>query len=189
MKHLHQFLLLVISALVLCGCETIATKKIAWPDDIPEQSYFEHAYALDPVNQKIQPEDEYLVWVLRFYNGYNGINGWREITDEVITSIDESRLKIVSGKMRNLGKQIAAEWAKDSPESLIHTPILSTWSKAAREAAKRNEVEQFADRLAADVDAILAMDIDEDTITAERYYTNLAEGPWYDIMDFLELPK
>ena len=188
MKPVRLFLLFLLSALVLGGCVSPAMKMAAWPADIPDRSYFERAYELDPVNQKIQPEDEYLIWVLRFYDGYNGINGWREITDEVMTSINGTRFTIVAGKMRYLGMVIAAEWSKDSPESLIHTPILSAWSKAAREAARRGELEQFADRMTADVDAILSSEIDEDDITAERYYTNLAERPWYDVMDFLELP-
>ena len=59
-------LVLLLGALV--GCQSL-TDSADWPSDVPERDYFLDAYQADTENQQEQTQQQYLSWIIRFYQG------------------------------------------------------------------------------------------------------------------------
>lgn len=164
--------------LTLFAGSALSLQAESWKVEIPEKDYFEHIYANDAVNKKYQSKEEYMDWVYRFYHGYQSINGWNDISAEVLGSTEAGRYPAIAKKMNYLGRIISAEWAKDDPDRLIDSRTVSTWSDAAYEAADRKELERFIDQLLVDVELLFDGSLKAESINTARYYASLAEDDW-----------
>jgi hypothetical protein len=74
-KFASFFRLTILLALItgLLACTTQSKKMArsdAWPEHMPSRTYFIKVYEADAVNKEIQKREEYLTWILRFYNGW-----------------------------------------------------------------------------------------------------------------------
>ena len=170
---LPRNVLLLCLVTILCGCAQTPITKSDWPDSLPLLSYYEAVYDQDAANQRIQSKHEYLTWVKRFYKGWVlHAQGWHQMTEQLLAGIDEDiERKRVYQSMTDLGQRISAEWAKDSLNRAIFTPTVATWGNALMESVSRNEVPELLDRVVADVDGLLAGEIESTAIHMGRYYS------------------
>ena len=178
----YTALLILISGLFAC---TTQSKKIAqqadvWPKDIPSRAYFLKVYDADDGNKKIQTQEEYLTWIVRFYNGWELYRrGWTKMTNELIDQIeDPQQAKEIRVKIDRIGRLVSAEWAKKSDTRTIYTRHVSVWGNALLESLDRNEALPLVNRVNKDVSDLLAHRINADVITAERYFPVDANDPF-----------
>jgi len=100
---------IILSLLLLTACATRVPKEDQWPQDMPPRAFFVAAYEADSANKKNQDLDEYLLWVIRFYKGWELYrNGWSQVTsDSVIGVKDPQRAQEIKIKMDLIGRGIA----------------------------------------------------------------------------------
>ena len=176
MLRINLVILLFCFALVACAPAII--KPDDWPRGIPPKSHYQQLYKLDNSNHELQTEEEYLKWVVIFFQGYNLIDGWQSITEQVLAKVSDDRYAIIASKMNYLGQLISGEWAKLSPQRVIVNRSVSVWSEAIKIAADRNEIEDYIDNVINDIDALFARKLDPDLIQLDRYYENTDDYFW-----------
>ncbi len=167
-------LLLTLIAL-LAACATRPPEP-PWPDGIPPRAYFETEWRESARNQALQSEEQYLLWVTRFYTGYGAVPGWLNMTSQVLQRIPPAERAQIEARLFELGGRIGAEWAKDNSVRLLSTRSAGVWRDALLEALARNELNAYLDRLSADVDALLSGELHNDAIRFERYYIDEFDG-------------
>ena len=166
-------LFILITGLLAC---TTQSKKIArsdaWPEGMPSRAYFVKVYEADDVNKQIQTQEEYLTWILRFYNGWELYGrGWLKMTNELVAQVnDPSQVKEIKFKIDRIGRLVSGEWAKKSDTRTIYLRHVSIWGNALLESLDRNEALPLINRVNQDVDDLLAHRIKANVITAERYF-------------------
>ena len=161
----HQFVLLAL--LVASGC---AVAPVQWPAELPPVDYFRDYWQADEQNRQLQDEDDYLLWVQRFYLGYNMVPGWLAMTDQVRERLPPSEHAAVTARLNGLGRRIGAEWAKDNAVRKLNTGTAATWRDALLESLSRDDLYAYLDRLDQDVDALLSGTLSREDIRFERYY-------------------
>jgi len=102
------------------------------------KSYFKTKYKEDSDNQKKQSWDEYWNWIKRFYKGTFLTSGWFEERNNLLKNLNENVQTKIKNRLDELGKSIAAEWAKDNNIRKIDTTNVKIWAKKLR-GAKKND--------------------------------------------------
>jgi hypothetical protein len=156
---------------LLAACTTRAPEP-EWPGGIPPRSFFSMEWRESANNRSLQSQDDYLLWVARFYTGYGAVPGWLSMTSQVIQRLPPAEHDAIEARLFELGGRIGAEWAKDNAVRLLNTRSAGVWRDALLEAFRRNELDVYLDRLSADVDALLAGELHNEAIRFERYYTD-----------------
>src|SRR5688572_19748648 len=83
-------LLILVSSLFACSSTKVARQADAWPKAMPSRAYFLRVYEADDTNKKIQTQEEYLTWIVRFYSGWELYRrGWIKMTDELVAQVDD----------------------------------------------------------------------------------------------------
>ncbi|MES2624926.1 MAG: hypothetical protein V4628_06585 [Pseudomonadota bacterium] len=149
-----------------------ASTPPSWPDSLPAVSTFQTNWKADAANQEIQSQDEYLLWVQRFYEGYNTVPGWFDLTTRVLASVPDNDRATVTEQLSALSLRISGEWAKDNSVRRIDTSTVATWRDALQESLSRMELNAYLARLNQDIDSLLAGELSTDDISFERYYTD-----------------
>jgi len=171
----------LLAALLGSACVQAPVDTGAWPNSLPPFSHYQEVYAQDPDNQEIQSKDEYLNWVIRFYQGSTLYpDGWHSISRDILENVDDpAKKKRVERKLAALGKRISAEWAKDADSRVIRSRELSIWGQAILKSVNNDEEEKLIDQVSADVEALFAGRLDPVDINLKRYHENTAElyGP------------
>jgi hypothetical protein len=167
---LRIILVLLFSA--LSACASNPPQKAQWPTDIPSHDYFVSAYESDRDNIKNQDLDSYMLWVLRFYKGWELYhNGWTQVTEDSLIGVtDPLKAQEIKTKMDKIGVGIASEWAKSKSDRRIYTRHVVVWGNALVESIKRGEELTLINRVLSDVNGLVAKEISVDEINAERYY-------------------
>lgn len=96
---------------------------------------FDKKYAEDKANQILQTKSKYMESVRSFYEGNWLAKGWHDQSASLIEKVYSPAKAGVEAKLGELGKVIAAEWAKDNSVRKINTGHLQEWGdqlKAAR---------------------------------------------------------
>jgi len=174
----------LISILLVSTCLLFTSAcshlKDQWPDRVPNRSLFIKVYESDRDNRKIQTEEKYLMWVQRYYLGWEIYrNGWLKVTDQLLSQTDNPQQKaIIETKMHHLGFKICAEWAKKTEHRRVFTRHVSIWGNALLESLDREEPIPLIDRVTADVDALIAHQLDPKAITENRYYPQDENNPF-----------
>lgn len=165
--------LLLLLTVLLAACAVRAPQpEPDWPNGIPSRDLFRAEWQRSTDNQVVQSEEEYLLWVSRFYTGYTAVPGWLTMTTQVLQRLPEEERAQISARLFELGGRIGAEWAKDNSNRLLNTRSAGVWRDALLEALARNELNSYLDRLSADVDALLSRKLGNDAIRFERYYVD-----------------
>ena len=167
------FLRLSVIMLLLSGCATVRDETAqTWPDDIPPQVFFVEAYEADPENQQFQTQEKYLYWVRAFYEGTTIYpRGWYDLTDGIMEqTTDPERAAELEEELYLLGRNIATEWSKSNRVNLIKSGNLAVWGVAAERAGKEGNVEETLAKITADVEKLLAEELNPGEITAGRYH-------------------
>jgi hypothetical protein len=166
-------LLVLMAALAACA---MRPPEPPWPPGIPPRAVFEAEWRDSPDNRPLQSQEEYLLWVTRFYTGYGAVPGWLTMTEQVLQRLPEVEHDAIEARLLELGARIGAEWAKDNAVRLLSTRSAGVWRDALLEALARNELSSYLDRLSADVDALLSGRLHNDAIRFERYYIDEFDG-------------
>ena len=170
MKQIKSGVLLA-GLLLLMSCSSLQQAD-SWPADLPDSRIFVQAWNADTTNQAFQEQAEYLVWVQRFFYGYNIAPGWQALTRQVLGRLPAERQQVVGDRLAALGLRIGQEWAKNNQARKINTRMAATWRDALQEALSQNDLDHYMDRLDADVTALLAGELDGSEIAFERYYVD-----------------
>jgi len=126
----------------------------SWRDE------FQRTYEDDPRNASRQSFGDYWGWVRTFLvAGGAGQRGWFDQGDDVLRGVRDAvtadRLRL---RVQELGRAIAAEWAKDSGARRIHStflqgsPNLGDWGRQLKRAAAADTGDGKA--IAASLDSI-----------------------------------
>lgn len=181
-KIAHALRTLAVTGLVftLLACSTHKSGQDAWPEGMPSRAYFVKVYEADKVNKDVQKQDEYLTWILRFYNGWELYRrGWIKMTDELVAQIDDPRqVEEVRYKVDRIGRLVSGEWAKKSDTRTIYLRHVSIWGNALLESLDRDQALPLIDRVNQDVDDLLAHKIKPEVITADRYFPRNEDDPF-----------
>ncbi|GGY69013.1 hypothetical protein GCM10011613_11660 [Cellvibrio zantedeschiae] len=171
MKFRFLFLL-VISSFLLTACVSHAPQQANWPKDIPPRDYFVAHYENDIDNKATEDLDEYLLWVIRFYKGWELYsNGWTKVTEDALHGVkDPVVAQEIKTKMDLIGQGIASEWPKNKKDRRIFTRHIVVWGNALVEAIKRDQELPLINRVLADVNGLVAYQVAVDDIKAERYF-------------------
>lgn len=172
-------LLLLASSLFACSTQKLARDE-NWPSTMPSRINFVKTYEADAVNKKIQTQDEYMTWIVRFYNGWELYGrGWTKMTDELLEQIDDPvEAKEIRQKVDRIGLLVSSEWAKKSDTRTIYLRHVSIWGNALLESLDRDQALELVTRVNQDVDDLLAHKIKPGVITAERYFPADEDDPF-----------
>ncbi len=172
-------LLVLVSGLFACSTQKLARDE-NWPVTMPSRAYFVEAFEADKANKEVQTQQEYLTWIVRFYNGWELYGrGWTKMTNELLEQIDDpAQAKEIKLKVDRIGRQVSAEWAKKSDTRTIYLRHVSIWGNALLESLDRDQALELVTRVNQDVDDLLAHRIKPAVITAERYFPADAEDPF-----------
>lgn len=98
-----------------------------------DEAYFRAQYAKDAANRAKQSEKDYLGWVARFYEGqrFPPVSGWAKREAELASRFPGARALVA-----DVGRALAAEWAKDNAVRKVSTSDLRSWGGAFERAAK-----------------------------------------------------
>jgi hypothetical protein len=169
-KFLLSFILLCFA--LLTACTTRLPQEASWPTDIPAREFFISHYESDLANKSGQDVDEYLLWVIRFYKGWELYrNGWSKVTEDSLYGVTDPALaQEIRNKMGLIGERIACEWAKNKKDRRILTRHVVVWGNALVESIKRDQELALINRVLADVNSLLLSQLALDDVKAERYF-------------------
>lgn len=160
-----------ISVLLMTACASNIDRN-NWPSELPPISFFQQQWLLDADNQQEQSEANYVLWVERFYNGFQIVPGWLDMMAEVDARIDETDRQPVKEKLYELGRRIGAEWAKHDDYRKLDSRCAAVWRDALIESLAQDDLYPYLDRLTQDVEALFTGDLVMDDIYFERYYVD-----------------
>lgn len=163
--------MILVSAALLAACAS-RTPEPPWPDGAAPIDLFRAEWQRSSDVQQVQPENDYLLWVTRFYTGNGPVPGWLDMTRQVLERLPPERRAGIEARLFELGGRIGAEWAKDNAIRRIDTRAGGVWRDALLEALAQDDLDAFLDRLSADVDALIAGTLDGNAIRFERYYVD-----------------
>jgi hypothetical protein len=165
-------LTLIISLLLISGCVSHPPQQASWPTDIPPRDYFVASYEADVDNKATEDLDEYLLWVIRFYKGWELYgNGWSKVTRDSLHGVtDPVVAQEIKTKMDLIGQGIASEWPKNKKDRRIFTRHIVVWGNALVEAIKRDQELPLINRVLADVNGLVEHKVAVEDIKAERYF-------------------
>lgn len=155
--------------MLLASCMSSAILE-QWPEQIPLQSYFKQLYRDDGSNKARQSEVDYLIWVARFYEGWEMMPiGWHDISESVLVDLEPVQFRMIDRHLERIGAQISGEWAKDNAVRQIDSRMLSLWA-GVMQAEYSAEYRIAAVRvIARDVDDILSGELPMEQVTEDRY--------------------
>lgn len=166
-------LVLMLLCSLLAACATAPGSQHAdWPAQIPPRAFFAQVYAADEALQGRQSREEYLTWVVRFYQGTALYpRGWSDlVAEQVAAETDADTAMRRKTQLQRLGRDIAAEWAKDNALRRVDTRHLVIWGEAARRAIREGNVEQTLSSIEQDLEQLMNGMLEADAITAARYH-------------------
>ena len=154
--------------LVLFSC---ANQDLAnWPSSIPQQQVFVAAYTADSGNQQRQSQQEYLQWIMSFYQGNLAYqSGWLDIETIVLAAADSNDRQQLDRQLNELGTAIASEWAKHNEIRLIDTRMLGLWGSLLQLASNSEQRQRSIEIIREDVSALLSGTLNGSEIQDPRY--------------------
>lgn len=172
---------LALSFCLLAACSTHRhLGEDTWPQTMPAREDFLAVYAADEGNSAIQTEEEYLLWIVRFYQGWELYRrGWTKMTEELVSQLhDPSQAPEVREKIGIVGFKMSSEWAKKADTRTIYLRHVSVWGNALLESIERDDALNLVNRVDQDIDDLIARRITPDLISAERYYPSDPDNPF-----------
>jgi len=163
---------IVCAILFLSSCVSHPPQQANWPKDIPAREVFVAHFESDLDNKKNEDLDEYLLWVVRFYEGWELYhNGWTKVTVDSLHGVnDPATAAEIKTKMDLIGLGIACEWAKNKKDRRIYTRHIVIWGNALVESIKRNQELPLINRVLSDVNGLVVNKVAIDDIKPERYF-------------------
>ena len=167
-----KFGLISLICLTLLTCRSIDITD--WPASLPAQDYFVEAYEADAVNQELQSRQEYLQWILSFYDGtVIAPTGWEAMQSMVVQNAAPEQRSALNALLFELGGQIAAEWAKENSSRAIDSRMLSIWGSVLQIVSGPEQLYAAIQLIRADIEGLLNRDMLGDEINDSRYEERL----------------
>jgi hypothetical protein len=166
-------------SLIFSGCASVKEKK-TWPAEIPPIHVYTDYYSQDVGHQTALTEQEYLLWVHRFYYGWALYNrGWLKATDELVATLKtENDKKDAKEKMLAIGKLVSPEWAKNKQYRVINSRHLGIWGNAINSSILAKEQMLMLDKILLDVQLLLEKRVEPNSIIEARYYLADSDDPF-----------
>ena len=167
-----KFLQFGLLSLAFVSC--LSPQIAAWPDSIPPMQGFARFYDQDSQNQALQSRQEYLEWVLVFYEG-NLVypTGWSDLKSYVHVAATPAQASLLDEQLATLGEAIAAEWSRDNSVRRIDNRMLSLWGSVVQSAPTPERQQLSVAVIQEDVDNLLSGNLDSINIRQERYEEKL----------------
>lgn len=162
----------ILLSLALTSCITPSIRN--WPETVPRQGLFVQAYRADPDNQQLQSQQEYLEWILGFYQGtliYP--TGWLDVEERLLQDTPAIEKPKLDARLEQLGIVIGAEWAKENDQRLIDNRMLALWGSTLQLMQGFDEQMQAIDEVSKDIDALFLGTLQKEDITESRYADKL----------------
>lgn len=102
------------------------------------QNYFKKQYKKDTRNKEIQSWKNYWHWVERFYLNRLFVSGWLDLRYMLTLGKEKTDQEKIKDKMDSLGRQIAAEWAKEREFRKIDSNDTREWIHDLQQAKREN---------------------------------------------------
>ena len=104
-----------------------------------------------------QLDDEAKEWFSTFQEGGMLFDGWKDISDKVVSTVPEAEKLQTKLLMLALGIRMGCEWSKDNDVRKISTKMLKNWGKEIREVVhKRPEkISYVLKKIEGEVDELL----------------------------------
>lgn len=169
----------VAAFILLTSC--ISYDRDRWPESLPPVEVFEEAYAEDKENRKRQQEDEYLGWVLSFYQGNLAYqSGWQDIKAYIYAAPNAELEQQLLNAIDRLGILIGSEWSKHNDVRVIDSRMLSLWGSTIQLAPDFSTQRNMVELIAGDIDLLLNDQLGEADIVETRYLDELGLEPFGD---------
>ncbi|MDD9890225.1 MAG: hypothetical protein OXU66_01655 [Gammaproteobacteria bacterium] len=157
-------------ALFTCRSADLAN----WPRDLPARQYFVAVYEADEINQEVQSREAYLQWILSFYAGtVVAPTGWNEMQLAVVESAPADRKVELEEQLFLLGRQIAAEWAKENAGRVIDSRMLGVWGSVLQLVVGADQQHAAIQLISSDVSGLLQNQLNSSEINDLRYEERL----------------
>ena len=109
-----------------------------WYEPRPED--FRPYYDRDAANRGRQTWEQYWKWVRSFYAGNFFTRGWNDRASWLVENIrSEAERDRLRTELNAMGREIAADWAKDYDTRTIDSADLLTWGKMMEKARDRDD--------------------------------------------------
>jgi len=162
--------LLVIGVAVMSGgAALIIDRADAWPEEVPSRAYYERIWESDSRLQQLQPREQYLARVLRFYSGSPFVPGWARRQAEIAVHLRPEEARLLEPDLELLGRLISSEWSKPDPVRRISPKTLALWEKALTTACERDQVAPLLEQIRGDVRLLLEGALKPAAVTLDRY--------------------
>ena len=102
-------------------------------------------------------DEEARDWFGTFQEGGMLFDGWKDISDKVISNVPDSERVQTKLQMLALGVRMGCEWSKDNDIRKISTKMLKNWGNEIREVVKKRpaDIPLVIDKIETEVDALL----------------------------------
>ena len=167
-----RFIPLVGILLLVVSCKS--NDSSVWPLTAPDRQYFISLYIADSDNQIVQTQEQYLQWVISFYQGtLITPTGWTAMQNIVVARADPSRKPELNQSLETLGAKIAGEWSKANEKRVIDSRMLSIWGSIIELVFEPDMQERALKLIINDVNALLAGDLLASEVTDSYYEKRL----------------
>ena len=135
--YLHIFIL-TVAVLEFSMLPFSATSSLAEHIDSKElKSYGKFCSIPLPDPEKLSAEEK--EWFTTFQEGTFYVQGWKDITSEILAKItQENEKRKLRQTLDNLGIRIGYEWSKSNDVRKINTDMLEQWGDTLQNTAEEN---------------------------------------------------
>ena len=151
------------------GCITPHYIEGEWPNGMPPQSYYETIYQTDEDNKNLQGKQEYMTWIIRFYEGYGMFGGWKNMTESLLKAVPNHERQMLGARLAFIGQMVSGEWCKANKVRRIDADMLKLWANLLSKSKKKRLICNTAEVILADVTAILSDQLRSTEISVKRY--------------------
>ena len=145
-------------------------QQVEWLPELPDRAFFEAVYSADAANQLLQTREEYLGWIKSFYTGtllYP--TGWFDVQERVLATSAPENVDALGPQIEEIGRLIAAEWAKENSARAIDNRLLALWGATLQSATPGEQRLEVFSLVSSDVRRLLSRELDKASIADSRY--------------------
>ena len=129
--------IIILTALILHFNGLTLTASSAFAEHLHSSTADKFCTLPLPDPEKLSEEEK--EWFATFQEGTFYVQGWREITTEILEKIQQKGKKEkLRRSLNNLGIRIGCEWSKKNDVRKIDTDMLAEWGSELQEAAEKN---------------------------------------------------
>lgn len=132
---------IVIYTFISINCLTFSPwncSSDAQASDTANASTLDNPAHLNTYGELPELSAEEKAWFIKFQEGYLLIDGWQEISAEILAKTPEHHRAIQKEMLDELGKKIGLEWCKKNEVRKVDNSMLKEWGKVLKKTASDN---------------------------------------------------